>query len=695
MIKKIESKRVGIEMIENNHNTNLVLYDMENFLNKYTRFLSKDIYISYHTYQSFMKQYRYLYQKLKEDQFLYQGNSSYQRIEKIKEEEKELLKLHHQKYLKRKRLEYASFFKENEVMDNNQKNMILSNENKMIYFHQKNNLSFLIAKIKFLIQFEKRKEKEFIILTKDKESKEEIQTKLIQSGLTIACFSLIEYQEKLLKNGEKKITYSIQYHFFKKYLLEILYPDKDAFTKFYEEFKTYLYFNQDYKDFDTFNDYHSYLYKRMFLESHLTLKEFTLQEILKRKKHLRTILNEKVTTEEVVDIANFLYLNGISYHYTPETHLFLLENGLQCFYLNQEVNDFTLSTNQKDSISLYQKYQSGKKALEVLTYELIKRRYPMEKQDEKKIYHTLKMTTMDSYVTEFISKVLIPLTQNPKEMKNYSKQQKEELEKILMAYQKEKEKSHYVEEFTLNQRTEEALKYTYPILFNITNILPPKNYLIIIEDNPYNTILTHQLKLNLAYKSYLQQKKWLLYPDTYLSFEELNHITEQFLKENINTLNELLLQQKCQIKVIFFSDTYRFKEKEMLALTLNDILHQLDKNTVAITLTKKEEISDLTKNSVFYQQNKNKISNGKNQYPCLEIEQLKKKYSNVIFPIFFNSTFFNTRDKKEFQEKKFLLASAIMNTRENLFLLSPLSLEKEVKKYLESFKNISYQKSIK
>ena len=85
----------------------------------------------------------------------------------------------------------------------------------------------------------------------------------------------------------------------------------------------------------------------------------------------------------------------------------------------------------------------------------------------------------------------------------------------------------------------------------------------------------------------------------------------------IDTLNELLLQQKCQIKVIFFSDTYRFKEKEMLALTLNDILHQLDKNTVAITLTKKEEISDLTKNSVFYQQNKNMITNGKNQYPCL------------------------------------------------------------------------------
>lgn len=691
MIKKIESKRVGIDM---NHNTNLILYDMENFLNKYTRFLSKDIYISYHTYQSFMKQYQYLYQKLKEDQFLYQDNIYYQRIEKIKKEEVDLLKLHNQKYLKRKRIEYSSFFEENGRIDNHQKNMILSNENKMIYFHQKNNLSFLVAKIKFLLQSEKRKESNFIILTKNRESKEEIQTKLIQNGLTIDCYFLEEYQEKLLKEGEKKVTYSFQYHFFKKYLLEILYPKKEEFTKFYEEFKNYLYLNQDYKDFDTFNDYHSYLYKRMFLESHLSLKEFISQEIIKRKKHLRTILNEKMKTEEEVDIANFLYLNSISYHYTSETHLFSLENGLQCFYFNREMNDFTQSTSQEKTISLYKKYQSGKKMLEVFTYELIKRRYPMEKKDDKDIYHTLKITTMDSYVTEFISKVLIPLTQNPKEMKKYSKQQQEELEKILMAYQKEREKYHYIEESTLNQRTEEALKYTYPILFNVTNILPPKNYLIIIEDNPQNTILTHQLKLNLAYKTYLQQKKWLLFPDTYLSFEELNCITEQFLKENIDALNELLLQQKCQIKVLFYSDKYRFKEKETFALTLNDILYQLDKNTVVIALTKKEEIRDLTKNSVFYQQNNETISNGKNQYPCLEIKQIKKQYANVIFPMFFNNTFFNFYDKKDFQEKKFLLASTIINTKDNLFLISPLSLETEVKKYLESFKNISYQKVV-
>ena len=52
-----------------------------------------------------------IYQKIKDYQFLYQENKNYQQIERIKKEEKELLKLHNQKYLKRKKEEYISFFK--------------------------------------------------------------------------------------------------------------------------------------------------------------------------------------------------------------------------------------------------------------------------------------------------------------------------------------------------------------------------------------------------------------------------------------------------------------------------------------------------------------------------------------------------------------------------------------------------------
>ena len=682
-------------MIKSNNNTNLVLYDINNFLNKYTRFLSKDIYINNNTYQTFMNQYQYLYQKLKEDQFLYQGNPSYQKVEKIIKEEKDLLKLHNQKYLKRKKEEYISFFKENEILDNNQKNMILSNENKLVYFNDKNNLAFILAKIKFLIKEEKRKEKNIIILTKEKKSRDEIKAELLKNQLKINCFFLEEYQDKLLKEKEIKVTYSIKYHIFKKYLLETLYQDKKAFTKFYEKFKNYLYLNKDYKDFDTFKDYHSYLYKRMYLESKLSLKDFITQEIIKRKEHFRTILNEKMQTETEVNIANFLYLNSINYTYSKENHLFSLEDGLPIYYINQEIDDFINHSTKENCLYLYQKYKSSKKTLEVLTYELIKRRYPMEKREEDAIYNTLKITTMDSYVTEFISKVLIPITTNPKEIENYNPTQKEELKKILNHYQKEIKENHYIEEFTLKKRTEDSLEDTYPILLNITNIIPKKNYLIIIENDLKNPILNHQLKLNLEYKNYLNQQKWLLFSDTYLSFEERNQMTEQFLKENIHTLNHLILQQKCQIEVIFYPDNHRFKEKENLALALNDILNQLNKNTVVIALSKKEEISDLTKNSVFKGQSPTTISNGKNDYSCLEIEQVKKKYSNIILPNFINNTFLDSSSKQERYEKKLFLATSILNTKEKLYLLAPISKEEKVKKFLKSFSNITYKKSIK
>ncbi len=679
-------------MIENNNNTNLILYDINNFLIKYTRFLSKDIYINYNTYKSFMMQYKYIYQKIKDYQFLYQENKNYQQIERIKKEEKELLKLHNQKYLKRKKEEYTNFFNENKITDNNQKNIILSNENKLIYFNNKNNISFITAKIKLAIQNEKVKQEKFIILTKEKESREELKKILSKNDLEINCYLLEEYQEKLLKEKEQKITYSIKYHIFKEYLLEILYPNKKDFTKFYKEFKNSIYLNKDYKDFDTFKDYHSYLYKRMYLESKLSLKDFIEKEIIKRKNHFRTILNEKMSNETEVNIANFLYLNNINYIYIKENHLFSLKEGLQIHYINQEKDDLlNISPKEKD-IYLYQKYKSEKKTLEVLTYELIKRRYPMEKKEEEEIYNTLKKTTMDSYITEFISKTLIPLTEDSNIIEKYNSNQKQELTKILTYYQKSLIKNNYIEEKTLNQRTEKELENTYPIFLNITNIIPKKNYLIIVENNYQNTILNSQLKLKLEYKNYLKQKKWFIFPDTYLSFEELTQLTEQFLQENITSLNQIICNQKAKIKVFFYQDNDYFKEKESLALTINNLLNKLDKNNVEIILSKKEEISELIKNSIFKYQSTTTISNNKEHYNCSTIEQSKKKYQNIILPFFINNTFNELQTKKEIYEKKLFLATCIINTKENIFILSPISKEQQTKSFLKNFKNITYKK---
>ena len=47
--------------------------------------------------------------------------------------------------------------------------------------------------------------------------------------------------------------------------------------------------------------------------------------------------------------------------------------------------------------------------LNILVYELIKRRCPLEKVSDEDIYNKLKETNIDNYFNEFISKYLIPI----------------------------------------------------------------------------------------------------------------------------------------------------------------------------------------------------------------------------------------------------------------------------------------------
>ena len=70
---------------------------MDNFINKYTRFMTKDIYINNKLYQNFLNQYNYLYQELENKSILFRENIKYKKIINIKENQTNLLKLHNQK----------------------------------------------------------------------------------------------------------------------------------------------------------------------------------------------------------------------------------------------------------------------------------------------------------------------------------------------------------------------------------------------------------------------------------------------------------------------------------------------------------------------------------------------------------------------------------------------------------------------
>ena len=48
---------------------NLLMLDIEKFLNKYTRFMTKNIYITSNMYDTFLNQYKYLYDSINNNKY--------------------------------------------------------------------------------------------------------------------------------------------------------------------------------------------------------------------------------------------------------------------------------------------------------------------------------------------------------------------------------------------------------------------------------------------------------------------------------------------------------------------------------------------------------------------------------------------------------------------------------------------------
>ena len=124
----------------------LVGYDMDNFLDKYTRFMTKDIYISNRLYNSFLDQYDYLYKVLKKDKELYVDNKKYKNIMNILDRRVDLLRLHNQKYFKMVLGEYSL----SDKLDVRKKMIVLAEEENTYIVESKNYGLLVGEKINYL-----------------------------------------------------------------------------------------------------------------------------------------------------------------------------------------------------------------------------------------------------------------------------------------------------------------------------------------------------------------------------------------------------------------------------------------------------------------------------------------------------------------------------------------------------------------
>lgn len=679
---------------------NLTIYDMDLFLDKYTRFMTKDIYISNKLYSNFLSQYNYLYKTLKKDRFLYNDNKKYKKLMNILDNKTSLIKLHNQKYLTKALKKYQTYFDAlypKDKLDTRKKTIILSEEENTYIVQPKNQIPLIVGKLKYLIDYKNYQEENILILTTTNEETSLIKNECLNKNININTYTIQNYSKNLLTK-EQLLDDNKKYTILINYLMNELFPNKDNFNNFYKAFSKYIYLNKDYKDYETFKDYHNYMYKRKYLSSKLSLKKFNKEEIKKRRSYLRTIQNETLKQKEEVDIANFLYLNSIPYTYDSDKLLFkikLSEKENYIKYLDEpelleEKNNSITST-----ITLYSSYNEAKTYLEVLAYELIKRRYPLELIDEEVLYNQLKNTNIDNYFSEFIYKYLIPLINYYEEYNtldniNISTLAKQEFLKLYETYESTLKEHQFITRKELFHKVEqEILASNYKYLFLIGDI--PLNCQIktftIVSDYQETELLKENIKLLYDYKKYLYENQVIPITHTYLSKLEINSLTKSFLKDNLAIINKSLEETTKEIKIYEYSDINRLHVYSNISDCCSNIIEQQSKNTL-LAFKQLKDINILITNNNFTKLDKNTLlTKNKTKVNVEEILKIDKLYNTIILPYLILDNYHDVLFSDDYQYNiKVMLYVALSKCRQELIILCPSSKKQELTKLLGNLK---------
>lgn len=435
-------------------NKDILLEEVNNYLEKYKKFMTKDIYITSNMYDTFTNKYKYLYD------YLDKNTCEYKNILKIINDKNKLLRKHNRKYVDNKLIKYKPYFdnmfndiNKNIILDKSQREAIICDEDNLLVLSGAGSgkTTTISAKVKYLIDIKNVKPDKICVITFTKKAKEELDykiNKLFNANVDIYTFHSLGL--KIIKYYYKNKDIDIidekgQYKIICDYIKNNLFKNKEKFNLFFEAFKNKTSFSEEYKLFDNYYDYHNYMYKRKYINSNTTMDNYIKEQTKRRRNYFRTLNGEYCKSKEEVDIANFLYLNNIDYQYEkgykkldnlkiykPDFYIeqnnnynyiehFGIDkiNETNNHYTKEELTNYLKNMKLKENyhkkekiedlfIITYSKVLGKKNYLSVLKDSLIKKGYVLSKKDNDLVYERLKDTSEDKYINNFVNRIVIP-----------------------------------------------------------------------------------------------------------------------------------------------------------------------------------------------------------------------------------------------------------------------------------------------
>lgn len=547
-------------------NKDILLEEVNNYLEKYKKFMTKDIYITSNMYDTFTNKYKYLYD------YLDKNTCEYKNILKIINDKNKLLRKHNRKYVDNKLIKYKPYFdnmfndiNKNIILDKSQREAIICDEDNLLVLSGAGSgkTTTISAKVKYLIDIKNVKPDKICVITFTKKAKEELDykiNKLFNANVDIYTFHSLGL--KIIKYYYKNKDIDIidekgQYKIICDYIKNNLFKNKEKFNLFFEAFKNKTSFSEEYKLFDNYYDYHNYMYKRKYINSNTTMDNYIKEQTKRRRNYFRTLNGEYCKSKEEVDIANFLYLNNINYQYEKSYKKldnlkiykpdFYIEqnnnyNYIEHFgidkinetnnhYTKEELTNYLKNMKLKENyhkkekiedlfIITYSKVLGKKNYLSVLKDSLIKKGYVLSKKDNNLVYERLKDTSEDKYINNFVNRIVIPFI-------SYFKRSNYKLEEFMKIK-------------TDNDLLNKQIKVISDIYLNYESKLREKN-LIDFED-----------MINISYKAMPYVKEKNLGVDyKYIIIDEYQDVSMQ--RFNLTKRIEELFKSK----IIAFGDDYQ------------------------------------------------------------------------------------------------------------------------------------------
>ena len=547
-------------------NKDILLEEVNNYLEKYKKFMTKDIYITSNMYDTFTNKYKYLYDCLDKN------TCEYKNILKIINDKNKLLRKHNRKYVDNKLIKYKPYFdnmfndiNKNIILDKSQREAIICDEDNLLVLSGAGSgkTTTISAKVKYLIDIKNVKPDKICVITFTKKAKEELDykiNKLFNANVDIYTFHSLGL--KIIKYYYKNKDIDIidekgQYKIICDYIKNNLFKNKEKFNLFFEAFKNKTSFSEEYKLFDNYYDYHNYMYKRKYINSNTTMDNYIKEQAKRRRNYLKTLNGEYCKSKEEVDIANFLYLNNIDYQYEkgykkldnlkiykPDFYIeqnnnynyiehFGIDkiNETNNHYTKEELTNYLKNMKLKENyhkkekiedlfIITYSKVLGKKNYLSVLKDSLIKKGYVLSKKDNDLVYERLKDTSEDKYINNFVNRIVIPFI-------SYFKRSNYKLEEFMKIK-------------TDNDLLNKQIKVISDIYLNYESKLREKN-LIDFED-----------MVNISYKvmPYVKEKN-LGVDYKYIIIDEYQDVSMQ--RFNLTKRIEELFKSK----IIAFGDDYQ------------------------------------------------------------------------------------------------------------------------------------------